>query len=1191
MSKTRQIVSIFVCMLCSGVVVDCAFAQKTVSEIPGLTEKGKKWFPEIPDLTKGGKKSDKHDWTLGPTGARGWMWGMRLRTDYARQILITKVDPGSPTDGKLEVGDVVLGINGKPFASDARIAFGKAITEAEKAKNRGRLGLVRWRKGKTENVTLRLKVMGTYGPTAPMNCAKSQKILNDACDYIVTNGIGRGITGHVNALGLLASGRKEYLPLVRDYARKIRVKDAYEMSSWNMSYMNIFLSEYYLLTKDKAVLPKIREMALYLANGQSRVGTWGHGNAINGLLQGYGAMCQPSLSCVVSLQLNQKCGIDDAVVEKAIRKSEIFFQSFVNKGNIPYGDHSPREVHDSNGRSSLAVIFYDLLDNPEAYGFFARMTVASYGEREEGHTGNYWSFLWGPLGAMRAGPEAAAAFIKELEWFFELERQWDGGFTYQGGADMSGSEHTTPGWDCTGARILMYAMSKQALQITGKGLKLEKALTGKELADTMLAGSDYSTWLREGFVNVDSFDACSTDELLKRLNTWSTPMRIRAAKALAKKPGDLVGTFKDMLASHDREAILGGIYGLEHQGRKAEPAIDALVKLLTHDDEWIRFRAGCALCAVGKPAREKAVPVMLKMAVKELPNDPREMNQRYISYVLWGGSVNGEPSGLIRNDMEGVDHDLLVPAIKKIIRNEDGQTRSLVARAIRMMSFEELAPLWPDVVYGLKVPAPSGIMFNADIRETCMNVLVKYRFKEAVPYIAEYVRNMKQHGSESRIYRVMDTLKSYGAAAKPALPGLYEAREYYKENLGPGKPLEFPTWALDKFMTGLNEGIEAIEEATETPTDLRSIEDFVPKDTGQKSELDLSLLNATRHAMVNAFQYFCESQQPNGSWKYDPAITSLVLYSFMLWPEYSPNHETAEVIRKGYAFLETFVKPNGGIYHEQYRNYSTAVALMAFVATGKSECQPIIDDAREYLIQFQLDEGEEITPDHAFYGGIGYGGDDRPDLSNLQLALEAIKNAETFEPVPDNMVTLPDPVDRAGQRETMAPHWQKALVFLRRTQNIASLNDMDYALDNGGFIYETGHYKPERSISYGSMTYAGLKSLLYAGIDKDDIRVKRAYAWICDHYSVDENPNFGTTSLYYYFMTATKCLTSYGGDTLVDSQGTTHHWREDFLNKIISLQHEDGYWVNSDARYQENIKDLATAYSVIAMKHALRQAN
>jgi len=572
------------------------------------------------------------------------------------------------------------------------------------------------------------------------------------------------------------------------------------------------------------------------------------------------------------------------------------------------------------------------------------------------------------------------------------------------------------------------------------------------------------------------------------------------------------------------------------------------------------------------------------MATRTFANDPREMNQRYISYVLWGGGVNGAPRGLLQRDMTGVDQSLLVPAIKKMIRNEDGLTRSFVSRAIRMMSFEELAPLWPDVVYGLQDPAPSGIMFNADIRETCMNVLVKYRFKEAVPYIAEYIGSMKQHGSESRIYRVMDTLKSYGAAAKPALPGLYKAREYYKENLGPGKPLEFPTWALDKFMKGLNEGITAIENATETPTDLRTIQDYMQEDTGQRTHLDLSLLNATRHSMAIASRHFCESQQPNGSWKYDPAVTALVLYSLTLEPQYVPDDKTAEAIGKGYAFLEGFVKPDGGIYHEHYRNYSTAVGLMAFAAAGKPQYQSIVDNARKYLIGFQLDESEDISSAHAYYGGIGYGGDDRPDLSNLQLALEAIKAAEEFAAASDGS----HPAELILESKTLAPHWEKALVFLSRTQNIESINDMDYATGDGGFIYETGHYKPQRSISYGSMTYAGLKSLLYAGVDKNDIRVRKAYSWICSHYSVEENPNFGTSSLYYYFMTATKCLKTFGQDAIVDSKGSRHDWREDFLNKIISLQHEEGYWVNADGRYQENIKDLATAYSVIAMKHALQ---
>jgi len=815
-------------LLSSAMICIWADAQQSPPDIPGLTARGKRLAKPVPDFTKGGKKDDKHDWNLGPTGARGWMWGMRLRTDLARQILITKVDQGSPADGTLKKGDVILGVGGKNFDSDARIALGKAITEAEKEENQGILKLTRWRDGKTELVDLNIGVMGTYGALAPMDCPKSKKILANVCRYIAKKKIGTGIPGNVNALGLLASGDPQYLPMVRDYARSLKVADVKKkMSSWNMCYMNLFLAEYYILTGDEEVLPKIREMALYLANGQSRVGTWGHSNAgSDGIILGYGAMCQPSLSCAVSLILDQKCGIDDPVVEKAIRKSGLFFSTFVNRGNIPYGDGTPRNVHDSNGRSSLAAILYDLLDNPEAYAFYARMTVASYSQREEGHTGNYWGMLWGPLGAMRAGPKAAADFLAEQRWFYDLERRWDGGFTYQGGAAMSGSEHTTPGWDTSGARALVYAMSLQKLHITGKGLKEKKFLKGKELADTIEAGRGYSIWLREGMINIDPWDDLSSDELFKKLVTWSTPMRIRAAKALARKSENHVPALIQMIRSKDRDVILGGIYGLEYQAKRAEPATDDLVNLLTHDDLWIRFRAGCALCGIGEKARVKAATVALKAATEKMPNDPREMNQTFMCFVLFGGGNNGAPKGLLSNTTEGVDRSLIVAAIKKLITNENGQTRCYVSKIVEKMNFDELSPIWEDLVWALENPAPSGIMFSADIRETSMNLLGQYRFKEAIPLCTEYISNSKVHGSQDRIDRIMKVLTSYGTEAKSVLPQLYEARKYYEKNLGPGKPLEFPTWATVKFMKGLNKGIETIEHSTEKPTDLRSLTDF-----------------------------------------------------------------------------------------------------------------------------------------------------------------------------------------------------------------------------------------------------------------------------------------------------------------------------------------------------------------------------
>ncbi|MCP3952105.1 MAG: terpene cyclase/mutase family protein [Desulfobacterales bacterium] len=360
----------------------------------------------------------------------------------------------------------------------------------------------------------------------------------------------------------------------------------------------------------------------------------------------------------------------------------------------------------------------------------------------------------------------------------------------------------------------------------------------------------------------------------------------------------------------------------------------------------------------------------------------------------------------------------------------------------------------------------------------------------------------------------------------------------------------------------------------------------LPPQEKQAYPLALSLLNETRHSLEIAFGYLTGQQQPNGSWKNDPAITALVLYSFLQPPSYNPDADTAQVLKRGFVYLETFVKPDGGIYQKGYRNYTTAVCLMAFAEAGQAKYKAVIVDAKNFLIKFQLDEGEGIAPEHKFYGGIGYGGDARPDLSNLHLALDAIKAAEDYETRYRHI--LPEDSAQIEQEEAeLGLHWRKALVFLARTQNIKEINDMPYAVDDGGFIYETGHYKEARSHSYGSMTYAGVKSLLHARVDKNDLRVRRALAWINNHYTLEENPGFGTASLYYYYMTAAKCLAVLDEDVLVDAKGDHHHWREDFSRKLISLQHEDGYWHNANGRYWENIKVLTTAYAVIAMKHSL----
>jgi squalene-hopene/tetraprenyl-beta-curcumene cyclase len=249
---------------------------------------------------------------------------------------------------------------------------------------------------------------------------------------------------------------------------------------------------------------------------------------------------------------------------------------------------------------------------------------------------------------------------------------------------------------------------------------------------------------------------------------------------------------------------------------------------------------------------------------------------------------------------------------------------------------------------------------------------------------------------------------------------------------------------------------------------------------------------------------------------------------------------------------------------------------MALGLTHNVGYRTVIARAQAYLEHSQFDEESGITPSNAAYGGIGYGSHpDRPDLSNLQMALESLKDSG----VPGS-----------------APVWKRAIVFLQRVQNRKESNDQDWAkegTDDGGFLYApTGKtYSTEGPhASYGSMTYAGLKSYIYCGVSRDDPRAVAAWNWIRSHYTVTEHPGMGDTSLYYYYHTMAKTLDVFGRKMVVDTHGASHDWSHDLALQIASAQHPDGSWFNSNPRYWEDQPALVTSYSLITLSYCLRHA-
>lgn len=337
-------------------------------------------------------------------------------------------------------------------------------------------------------------------------------------------------------------------------------------------------------------------------------------------------------------------------------------------------------------------------------------------------------------------------------------------------------------------------------------------------------------------------------------------------------------------------------------------------------------------------------------------------------------------------------------------------------------------------------------------------------------------------------------------------------------------------------------------------------------------------LSQARQAVARGLAYLRRVQEADGSWSQYPATTALALAGFL---RNGRTERNEPAVANGIKYILRSVKPNGAIYSDANAatalpNYNTSLCVMALALTKNPAYKPIIVKAQQYLEKSQFDEDESIDVKNPMYGGIGYGSKpDRPDLSNLQMALEALKDSGA---------------------SSGSPVWQKAITFLQRVQNRKESNDQDWVKEangDGGFIYDSkGRSFSERDgkpQSYGSMTYAGLKSYIYCGVTKSDPRAQAAWNWIRGHYSVTENPGMGDTSLYYYYHTMAKTLDVFGAKTLKDAQGNTHDWAQDLAAQLVKTQRPDGSWYNDNARFWENQPPLVTSYTLIALSYCLKR--
>ena len=345
---------------------------------------------------------------------------------------------------------------------------------------------------------------------------------------------------------------------------------------------------------------------------------------------------------------------------------------------------------------------------------------------------------------------------------------------------------------------------------------------------------------------------------------------------------------------------------------------------------------------------------------------------------------------------------------------------------------------------------------------------------------------------------------------------------------------------------------------------------------------DLKLWETT---VNNAIKYLQGTQEENGGWSTgkSPGVTGIVLTGMLKTGQVTSKDPVAERALK---YIEGLVNPKakhiaGKDPKVQLQNYVTSINVMALIAANRADkYKAIIGDAVEFLKKLQWDEEEGKQPSDDYYGGAGYDSKSRPDLSNTQMFLDALKEAGVS---PDD------------------PALKKALIFVSRCQNIkGETNDRPWAkkIGDGSFIYTVasgGVTKvvdeplPDGSLpGYGSMTYAGIKSLIYCGVSKDDPRVKKAFEWIQKNYSVDKNPGMPQSraewGLFYYYHTMAKTLDVLGLDYVVDDKGQKHDWRKDITEAIAKRQRKDGSFVNN-THWMEADPNLVTGYALMALSY------
>lgn len=853
---------------------------------------------KMPDLTKGDplpepEKGGPLLWNMGPTG----IIGIKNGGNQGDQVQVVSVLPGSPAEGKIFVGDVLLGVAGERFTvgGDINRMAGEAIIKAEEEAGKGLLQLHLWRDlnwvkratpkdvfgmdmdqlfkeseasageiydwqgdeekkasvkkmsfdkfpidGVKTNITLQLRVMGTYSETSPWDCPVVTKVREEAwkllAEELKPDKKKRRSGDWPTVLALVASGKPEYVQLAKEWVHAQKLETNMQarvslddltyrgMQSWHHGFEGLEKALYYDATKDPYVLPEVRKCAIMAALGQSGGGSWGHtfafpefnGGMLHGCNPGYGGMNNAGSRCFFLLTLARKAGITDPELDMAIWRATRFFSTYIDKGCIPYGDHSPWPSDDSNGKNyGVAYAFYMLGRKYEGQYFSMCSAHAAFSRRGGHGSATLWYYT--PLSANIAGPRATQASMRNMRPFYTLSRRHDGSFVFLGeqAGGIGGRGMRNP----TATLALHLSAPLKQLAITGKDADEKFWMTDKELNELLVSAraqvGDKALLEKIG----KPWNERGSEELITLLGHFYPVMRRNIAKELGKRYGAgekaIPAKALPLLASPDARVREGACLTLSACG--ADSVVENLsgvVALLKDEKEFVRMAAAQTIGAATQPGDPKREVALLQSAGEDYLGITMDHGnvRNVVKDIFFSKPRRGEkvqPSLLNTEPFKaGYDEEVVRLGLEKIV------TMDPQGITPKEWSKETLLKLAGPIVFAAEELQINDTMFGGARKASAQELLRKHGYREAADGDAA---NLAKRSLLSRDMRLKVTFKD--AFLTPILvkqaPGLYRDRlddlhlwlqespvTVLSEGNGKGNP---PT------LTPLNELVELVE--------------------------------------------------------------------------------------------------------------------------------------------------------------------------------------------------------------------------------------------------------------------------------------------------------------------------------------------------------------------------------------------